>query len=977
MNTLALTLVLPLLAGAPHAAASTAAVTAGPSVTEDLAALSIEDDSIHKLERLLQEHRGTREEPSFLLKLGELQLERAGITFRISEGKSVSERAPLHEHSLKEALATFNRFLERFPAHRDAPLARFRRARTLRELGKPTLARQDALFLISHAPGFRFLDSVLMDLAQDAQEANRHEEAIVHLARVEKTPHSPYLSMAIHKTAWSEFNLGRLDEAIASLQREIRLYSKQEAHPDAAARALRETALKDLALFHFEALHRNRPGASMEETLRDLKSFSESEEQFKMAMLHLARFLKAYSKSEELAWLKNRIEKSKPLPKEAGDVALLYYELQLEKRNWSGINEIEADLRHDPTGALGVGIEPHLLKALSDLHTLVLRNKKATERESLITPLVSLTRSIESLLGPGHESTLRSRYALAETFFELEDYARASKEYGALLARETIPHLPRANLSASGIQLRWISSRSRELAALGLAPRTVKAVPLIDAPRPLSPTQFAAVQAWMGDVSSFRGDPPAIRPFVLLAAKLDYLYFDRARSLDVLLKMAATEPATDEGSEAASLALDTLGASRDWTRLRDAGKSLEVLPFASKDFRDKVHTLVESATLRSLQEGLIARGEYEKAEQELSGIDSQEALLLRSGIRSRLGKLSDAAEDLAEHQRNEHYRDPERNRRLLELTWINQDPAGLKSLLGIPEICAGSNRALCEAIRTLPLLENPGGRKQSYSGIFRNTLRTAPSARPLWCLIALERPARLPYQDRLVLLERLTRSWEKLPPRIQLHLGPILIERVGQTLDSLIRMAPSVAALRANASSIERRVRLTRDLERVIQRVSALGWVEIGQKGASSLRELYTRLVSDLKAIQTPADLLIPIEKHLSSLSPEATSVVTQNSPTEESLLHSKEIQTCLPGSLWNQWEKIADEPAEGAGKADQLLELADSLRDGKSGETTARLLKGAILAFEGAPATGLSLIEGAPDSRLKQSLIEQIRRLK
>ena len=346
--------------------------TPGSRPVEDLAALSIEDEGIHKLERLLRDHRGTREEAGFLMKLGELQLARAGITFRISEGGSVAEHTPLHERSLRGALSTFNRYLERFPSNREAPLARFRRARTLRELGLTPLARKDDLFLAAHSPDFPLLDSVLMDLANDAQEANRHEEALAHLSRIEAIPHSPLLILAIHKKAWSEFNLGRLDPAIASLHREIALYAKGQGspgQPDAAGRALRETALKDLALFHFEAIQRSHPGSSIEGTLKDLKRHAESPDRFAMAALHLARFLKAYGRGNDLAWLKKRMEHEGASKEAGGEIALLHYQLQLEQRNWSGLEGIEA---------VRSGIEGPLTKALADLHKLVLRNKRAS-----------------------------------------------------------------------------------------------------------------------------------------------------------------------------------------------------------------------------------------------------------------------------------------------------------------------------------------------------------------------------------------------------------------------------------------------------------------------------------------------------------------------------------------------------------------------------------------------------------------------
>ena len=619
-----------------------------------------------------------------------------------------------------------------------------------------------------------------------------------------------------------------------------------------------------------------------------------------------------------------------------------------------------------------------------------------------MTPLVSLTRSVESVLGTAHPSSLRARYALAETFFAIEDFSRASKEYAALLTLPPLPDSPGVNPDAKGIRIRWISSRYRELAARKLLPGILSPLKIPDPLRPLAPAEREEITAWMKAVRSVQDADGPMRSFLLAAAKLDYLFFDREGALRALTALASSSPSAPEGLEAASLALDTLVATGDWARTRELGAQLEALPFSSKDFTARVRTLIEGATLRSLQEGRIARGELAQAEEELSGASSQEGLLLRAEVRTRLGKLADAAGDLAEHQRNEQYRDSTRNRRLLELTWMSGDPAGLRSLLQNRAVCGEPNRNLCEVLRTLPLLEGTGGGKVSYLEAFRNTLRSAPGARALWCLIALEHPGRIPFQDRLVLLERLGQSWEKLPPRIQLHAGPILITRASAAIDSLIRMAPAIAPLKARAASIERRMRLTRDLERVVAKASTLGWDEIRQNGASSLRTLYTRLHSDLKAIQTPEALLKPVEARLAALGPdEASAVIKQNKtsaktepealsdstpesipdPSDESLLLSKEIRASLPAALWDQWEKIAGDAGDPALnprlKTARLLELADNLHSGASAEAVMRVLKGAILALNGAPSTGLSLMASAPDSPLKKAMIDKIRRLK
>ena len=79
-------------------------MTAGAQATEapvsakltDMAALSIQDQSIKKLESLIKQYQGTSREPELLYRLADLYLERSGLSFRISEGTSVKNKSPLY-----------------------------------------------------------------------------------------------------------------------------------------------------------------------------------------------------------------------------------------------------------------------------------------------------------------------------------------------------------------------------------------------------------------------------------------------------------------------------------------------------------------------------------------------------------------------------------------------------------------------------------------------------------------------------------------------------------------------------------------------------------------------------------------------------------------------------------------------------------------------------------------------------------------
>ena len=112
-------------------------------------------------------------------------------------------------------------------------------------------AREDFLYLNQHAPDFDYLDSALIDLADFAQDSNHHEEALTYLFQIEKMPASNYKPMALHRAAWSYFNLAKYESAIGYLRKEVDFYYTkidQTKGDGTAESAFLESAFNDLSL---------------------------------------------------------------------------------------------------------------------------------------------------------------------------------------------------------------------------------------------------------------------------------------------------------------------------------------------------------------------------------------------------------------------------------------------------------------------------------------------------------------------------------------------------------------------------------------------------------------------------------------------------------------------------------------------------------------------------------------------------------
>ena len=228
-----------------------------------------------------------------------------------------------------------------------------------------------------------------------------------------------------------------------------------------------------------------------------------------------------------------------------------------------------------------------------------------------------------------------------------------------------------------------------------------------------------------------------------------------------------------------------------------------------------------------------------------------------------------------------------------------------------------------------------------------------------------------------MLLERLGNSWEHLSPTLQIHLASLMIERVGQTLESIQVTAPSIAPLTSDSHSIERRMRLMRELDLAFSKVMKMGWTDLKEKGVSELILIHHRLISDLKKIQTPDEYVRPFETRMAELGQAQKSldkVQFLNEQNEKDpLLLSEEVKRTIPAPLWSEWK----EGVEGH-QMDYLFHLAGSMEgQSETGKKLAPVLKGVVLALKGTEAEGLALIESAPDSGLKTWVVTHFERRK
>lgn len=1025
--------------------------TPSPKLT-DMAALNIQDKSIKKLESLLKQpqYHNTAREPEFLYRLADLYLERSGLSFRISEGTSVKSKSPLYHNSLKESVRVFSLLITKYPHHAFAPLAHFKRGKAYKELADIPNAREDYLYLNQNVPDFEFLDSALLDLADFAQDANHHQEALTYLYQVEKMPASDYIPIALHKAAWSHFNLGSYEQAIHYIKKEIDYYYVKidaKKSDTTAETAFLESAFSDLSLFYFEAINKKSDFASIKGALDTFRKIDSHQKYYGSTTFKFAKLLKAYTLLPELDELRKSLVSHEEKMPETAEVVMLLFQFHFDRHDFKNLMPLLADIKAIRNEKNQPRIEQILSGALADLHKLVLKNKMATERAVLVRPLVTLTESVSELLGHANATALMANYALAETLFELGEYARATEAYQGLLKPEFETVLAAKKLTHSAITLRLLASRYQELKKDSLIPEKLKIQSLSSKVEPASKDQMNHMSEWITWIDDMALLPKAIEEkssyeaFELEASKLLYVYFDRERSVTRLLKFGSDHADTTEGATALSIVLDTLAESKVPTRLYETTQTILALKnLKNKEFTEKTKEMSASAHFKVTMDNkdlnvtlartdeclkkfanskiakecqtlhaktLLEMNQFAPAETELTKLMQSEKdethlktfLLLRADARAKLGRNGDSIQDLTRYQTLSKYADPDITEQILEYSWFGNDNASLKVLLSNPKVCQGKNESHCDQYRLVMMLEE-GKRSVKYQAAFKETTKAPKEVQSIWALYALEDPKKIAFQDRLVLLQRVAHSWEALNPLLQIRLYPKLVSEVSETLTSIRISAPGIAPVTTDPNSIERRMKLMQEIDQTFAKVMKFEWIGIKTAGMNEMFEVYTRLIQDLRAIQTPEDLLKPfiqklaeIKKAQAKLSememkfePGSANVATaptklgerapdsvKTSQTADTLLTSEEVKEKIPAHLWGDWTKGVKEK-----RRDYLFHLLSSAESSSPDlKSFSPILKGLVLLLGNSPTEAYALIETASDSPWKTLVTSQFQRSK
>jgi hypothetical protein len=586
------------------------------SKATDVAAMQVQEQSIKKLKALAKKSRGTPREPLYLSRLADLYLERSGISFRISEGDSLAPKKKLYANSLNESIDVLSQLVDRYPNDPDAPYARFKRAKAYKELKNIPLAKKDYLYLRSVAKNFEYLDSALIDLADFATEANEHREALIYLGEVEQMKGSEYYPLALHRTAWSYFNLADFETALNYLKRECSYYfaiAKKRKNSMASDEAFVDSAMSDAALFYFEAINKKSEFANALDGIEFFRSMDPGK-RFGPTVFRFAKLLKAYALIGPLAEIKTRmIDDELELP-ETVEVTLLLFQYQFEQKNFKFMEALLGDLKkirksvkNPETDARIDGV---LSKSLADLHKLVLKEQNTEEGRALLPPLRSITQATVDLFGDEQTTSILARFALAETEFQLKNYAAATDLYHILVNPDYKNLLESKKLNPEQMSLRLVSSRYREIQKQRLVPDPMVIRSLQDPLTPIARDWDKKIDewgVWLADHGkkinnrSIEANVRAYESFQVEYLKLRYEFQNRLEALDGLFSFGKSNAETTLGVTAMKIMLDTYGKTQDWEKIYDTTQAiLDSSRWKDKEFTENVFELSAQSYLKMI-----------------------------------------------------------------------------------------------------------------------------------------------------------------------------------------------------------------------------------------------------------------------------------------------------------------------------------------------------------------------------------------
>jgi cellulose synthase operon protein C len=409
----------------------------------DVAAQSSQDKAIATLNTLLKKYRKTGREPVLLAKLAELYQQQASIRFRIAHGVAHKKKKSLdlaaYRKTMRQSITTLTELIQRYPSYPEIARAYYMRGKAHEEIDEKGPATKDYLHLVNKHPDADERIPAYMSLAEFSIQANDHKQAIAYLAHVEKNPHDPHYPFALYRMAWAYYNLRNIPTALIYVEKHVAFYRKQDGDKKLASKkgqssddALRENMLLDATVFFMEGYEQRLSQCGIEDALAYFKKLEKGQTLGKM-FLRFAKLLRSHGHELDLVKWKNQILESESDRPEALDVVITAYEKQLNQRRFVQLVDTARDMerlykKHKRYEAF-TSAQKLLLDTAEQLQAHIIKNKAATGVNSLSPTLAAIYDAFTKIVDETDPRIPRVHYNLAETLFQIKEYAKATQHY--------------------------------------------------------------------------------------------------------------------------------------------------------------------------------------------------------------------------------------------------------------------------------------------------------------------------------------------------------------------------------------------------------------------------------------------------------------------------------------------------------------------------------------------------------------------
>lgn len=937
----------------------------------DRAALSTLDSGIAKLKRSYGSRALTEAERElYLSKLAEMQLMRGEFFFRIDHGEAHLRKSALTlSRSIKAygvAVETLIKFLALHPNSTRVPWALFSKAKAYEEMGEIAHAKADYLKFVERFPNDERCDPSYMALAAFANADENSALAAKYLLEVEKHPDSPYYATALHQLSWAYYNLKLIRKALDTIARHFAIL--RDLKDDDFA----ENAAGDIALFYLEGYESSPSEFGIPGAMKEIEK-SLGKKLAPRTYVRFGRLLKAHGHLEALSRWRELVFDNQGAGEESSEIASLLLEERFARREWKMLDSAIHDLLRSTVAEGRPKAEKRLLEMAEEIQKMVLKNLASTEVKILTQALATVYDSFAEGL-PGSDARVgQAHYNLAEAYFRTEEYAAATKRYRMAIG------------SVKDAELKSVSSRHLELKRAKLIPESLSAS-LVKGSESKIPGELREWIGWIDVLKASGKTIPGAEGFAFDAARALYARGEREESMKRLLDLAQHASDGKLRLAAAALVLDTHVAASDWEAVHKTADSFLLRKdWVDSAFPKRLETLASDSFFQitlarsakgSTEEKLEAASECAKlypkgthaAECALLGGkaaielglkdnaktllqsagDLEGALLLSASIQESEMDLISAIASLTRSLAKKP--DDGVRKQILYLSWVSGDSKKLEEALKSPLICGHASAPKeCETYRLVKSLKDGhyGDRKRA----FQMSTKAPLEHRAIWTLMALRSlggAKGVPFQDRIVLLQRLGDAWKGLPTDIAILLAGEGDSVIAESLSPIEKSIPSIAPLAAEEGALLKRVRILQESEKALAKAALLPFARTKLRLLATITRLHRSFVTELTAlIASHPDLKGPLGDLLKPLTDKTEGLESQmadSSPIARipALDH---LGSPLPVSiLWKGTQGLA---------AQALLYRAGAEKD----SDRAQFLRGLAFLEAGALAEGAQLI--------------------